>query len=521
MRRALLATLLCACQPPTGLRLHLFLDGGAPVPRIVDVSVYDRFGAVALRQTVGDGTQLPGDVLVLVSRNAAFVRAVARGTSAGKTLEAADTIVQVPPDRQLDEVLVLTATVPPDRDGDGVPDEIDDCPTVYDPEQTNTGGSSEGDACRDGAAPPDLGGAGDLARHDGAPIVQTPAAPDAAPIAPASCGDGIVQGSEQCDDGARNSDDPAAAATCTSLCHLRAGCGTLSGAAGASIDPATGHCYVAWATASSWASAQRDCESRGGHLATLASANENARVSSLAGTADVWIGLTIDHGQPVRDRWVTGERVALTAYATGEPNNGGTSGVPEQCGVVSLKRGGWDDRPCGFVSSGSLPASSLYSLGYVCEHECGNGTVDPGEGCEPAGANCTSLCQIKQSCPEGIPSPINGHCYFTGSTAVSQTQALAACPAGTHLATLDEIAETEAAVLAAGTTEAWLALRASTTLGQYAWQSGATFFDSHRYHGFVSPEPNDTVTPSCGRITAAGWKDKTCDNLFVPMCERE
>jgi len=54
-----------------------------------------------------------------------------------------------------------------DSDGDGVPDDLDDCPTVSDPEQRNARGSGPGDACLSGdlaAATADMAVATDLAQ---------------------------------------------------------------------------------------------------------------------------------------------------------------------------------------------------------------------------------------------------------------------------------------------------------------------------------------------------------------------
>src|SRR5205823_8887365 len=98
------------------------------------------------------------------------------------------------------------------------------------------------------------------------PATDLGSAPDLAPApGPALCGDGILQVGEACDDGAANSDLPSAGAGCTTMCTLRAGCGTLAGSSGAQIDPGDGHCYVAWPGAVTWAAASRQCESRGGH----------------------------------------------------------------------------------------------------------------------------------------------------------------------------------------------------------------------------------------------------------------
>ena len=122
-------------------------------------------------------------------------------------------------------------------------------------------------------------------------------------------------------------------------------------------------------------------------------------------------------------------------------------------------------------------------------------------------------------------SPINGHCYFAINNSVDYSTALNnSCPAGTHLATLGDLAETEAGLLAMGAvTDAYIALKAPTTLGQYVWQAPSfEVFNSTRYHGFTGAEPNENAAPNCGRLVAGiGWKDKGCNDLFGTLCERD
>lgn len=117
------------------------------------------------------------------------------------------------------------------------------------------------------------------------------------------------------------------------------------------VDPASGHCLVYIDAIATWDAAQADCVSRGGTLAAPTSAQEVAFVTSLPTMPtvlpDVWLGAR-DVTVEGTFSWVTGENLAYTNWRTGEPNNGGTSGVEEDCMVLEADTAGtWDDRPCG------------------------------------------------------------------------------------------------------------------------------------------------------------------------------
>jgi len=60
-----------------------------------------------------------------------------------------------------------------DTDGDGIPDEADDCPTVPDPEQIDSNHDGIGDACQ-GGGPPDTDGDGIPDSMDNCPTVPNP-----------------------------------------------------------------------------------------------------------------------------------------------------------------------------------------------------------------------------------------------------------------------------------------------------------------------------------------------------------
>lgn len=503
---------------PTTVRVALSSAPGV-VADDVQLTVYDRSGRVIDASELGGTSRLPGDVVVLVSPDAAEARVLAVALAGGVRVAAAAGRVPVLRGKEVPVGLTLDAAPLRDSDGDGVPDVIDNCPTVANPDQASSDGSEVGDACRgaggtDGGVE-DGGAGGDLATGG-----------DGGVVVPPGCGNGVLDPGEQCDNGAANSDDPAAAATCTTMCKSRARCGSVSGASAAKVDATTGHCYVAWPGPINFASAERDCQARGGHLATVTSAAENTLVDGIAGNAQLWIGLEVTHGASDSFHWVDGEPYLYSAFAPGEPNNGALNGGrAENC--VARTATGWADLPCGFPATGTLPSSPTFALGFVCESSCGNGVIDPGEECD-GGAHCTASCQLVRDCTEAhsYSSPINGHCYFVDNSLVDYATALASsCPAGTHLATLADVSESDAAMMAiAGDGyDAWIALEAPTTVGQYTWQAPTSeAFESRRYHGFAGAEPNSSSAPNCVRVAdGIGWRDISCTNSYASMCERE
>ena len=498
LRALAFGALLFGCRPPTtAVRISLSLANGSPAPDAVVLSVYDRRGRVIDGRALHGA--LPGDVEVLLSGDARSARAIAHGMMGSVGIESAYGKAPVVLGGETSLALMLGPGTMPDADQDGVPDPIDDCPTVANPDQTDSVGDGIGDACRNLATP--------------------------------NCGNGAIDPNEQCDDGANNSDDPAATATCTTKCRQRAICGTVNGASGAAIDPTTGHCYVAWEGPLDWAAAERDCQSRGGDLVSVTSAPENSIMQQVGGGTDKWIGWHIAPST-THEYWASGEDVAYTAWAPGEPSN---SGGIEDCGIWDPDHAGapgWDDRPCGCAPNGNLPAVAVVpAYGWVCEHACGNGVVDPGESCDPPGPGCSQNCQHIAPCSESnaASSSVTGRCYFQSDTSNAYGGANAACPAGTHLAVLEMQSETDAA-LAAINTDAFIALTATTQLSVFSWdQPSREPFNARRYHGFVGNDPNETAVPQCTVVSvppvhAAGWHDRNCNDttaVYPSVCERD
>ena len=69
-----------------------------------------------------------------------------------------------------------------------------------------------------------------------------------------------------------------------------------------------------------WEQAKADAESRGGHLATITSAEENAKVVAVANGLMVQLGASDSQDEGLW-RWVTGESFDFTNWKDGEPNN--------------------------------------------------------------------------------------------------------------------------------------------------------------------------------------------------------
>jgi hypothetical protein len=300
----------------------------------------------------------------------------------------------------------------------------------------------------------------------------------------------------------------------------RAPCGSLNGAVASAVDPDTGHCYVGWINPTNQASAQQDCQSRGGDLVSINSSSENALVRGMWGLPlRAWIGVVSPPGTS-QFRLVTGEHLTVNDFAAGEPDDADHA---ESC-VALDPADGWHDLPCGFAATGALPASPATTNSYICEISCGNSVVEPGESCDPPGPGCTRTCQIERDCPEpgGVVSPTSGRCFFLGDTTSDYSTVKDSCPRGTHLAVLESAEDTQAASQATGGTEAWFALRAPDTLGAFAWEAPATLpFDSRRYHGFTGTEPNEPTAPACVRLRAEGWADHGCTRIYGALCERD
>lgn len=159
-----------------------------------------------------------------------------------------------------------------------------------------------------------------------------------------SCGDGILDAGETCDDGNDMTGDGCAA------CDIECAADSIQ-------DPVSGHCYRLFTAASNQPNAEANCQAWGGapglgHLASIGSQSENDFVAPLV-AADTWIGAD-DFGGAFA--WIDGTPYSFENWQLGEPNHPGV----EHCMFMDAEAK-WHDHNCG---DATRPA-------YLCERTAG------------------------------------------------------------------------------------------------------------------------------------------------------
>ena len=116
-----------------------------------------------------------------------------------------------------------------------------------------------------------------------------------------------------------------------------------------------GHFYELTAAAETWDAAKSEAIAKGGHLATITSAGEQAFLVASFGTAsDHWIGFT-DRGSEGNFYWITGEAVSYTNWGPGEPSNAGcgpSTNCEDVTVISAMYQGGWNDLGVGSAFPG-------------------------------------------------------------------------------------------------------------------------------------------------------------------------
>jgi hypothetical protein len=132
--------LLLGCAP-TAVVLDITLDGHDAAPSSLTASVYDPHRALVLHRAVG--THLPGRLTLDNLPSLAVPLRIALDGNGG--LEAGAAVTITPGTTVHGSAQLSNSTR--DTDGDGVPDIIDNCPTVPNPDQANQSGGTLGNAC--------------------------------------------------------------------------------------------------------------------------------------------------------------------------------------------------------------------------------------------------------------------------------------------------------------------------------------------------------------------------------------
>ena len=99
------------------------------------------------------------------------------------------------------------------------------------------------------------------------------------------------------------------------------------------------HYYKLYTLGYDWDSAEFFCEKMGGHLATIANAEENSFVNGLSQGQNIWLGGTDIANEGVF-KWVSGEAFVYANWSQGEPNDG--KPAPQDY-VQMYADGSWDD----------------------------------------------------------------------------------------------------------------------------------------------------------------------------------
>lgn len=111
--------------------------------------------------------------------------------------------------------------------------------------------------------------------------------------------------------------------------------------------------YMMFDTGTCYESAKAYCESIGGHLATITSAEENAAIAGItaSGSMSLYLIGTTDTEKEGTFAWDTGEPFSYSNWNSGEPNN--SSDIEDAAGMKTT----WND----------ISDANTYNCGFVCE----------------------------------------------------------------------------------------------------------------------------------------------------------
>jgi cysteine-rich repeat protein len=280
----------------------------------------------------------------------------------------------------------------------------------------------------------------------------------------ARCGDGVVRRNvEECDDGNRAEGDG-----CTSAC-LRCPSGPSTFSFGAN-----GHCYWREDQPRDFEDAAERCAQQDGHLVTIGDDREWREVTErLLGGGDapaVWIGLRKQDRNGVRDfGWVDGARVLTVHWSIQEPRR--TPGGLD-CGVQGAG-GTWAAASCGEPRA------------FVCER------------------------------PAWVVEPHTGNAYRLFAERVTWERAREVCAArGSHLVTFSDVGE-QAFVTARFPGAIWIGSHMGEREG-FVWLTG----EEARFSDFAPGEPNYLTEQKCVALDVdRRWWNRECEDRYSFVCE--
>lgn len=137
------------------------------------------------------------------------------------------------------------------------------------------------------------------------------------------------------------------------------------------------HAYKIYEQSMTWAEAKSQCESVGGHLVTITSAEERQFIEQImdgAAKHQYWIGLTSETGSMA---WVTGEAYSYSHWDSGEPNHSRRYDDEHESyvhiynvnnpAVNGSSRFCWNDMFFDNTYPGEESNFALQYVGYICE----------------------------------------------------------------------------------------------------------------------------------------------------------
>jgi cysteine-rich repeat protein len=319
-----------------------------------------------------------------------------------------------------------------------------------------------------------------------------------------TCGNGVVEAGEECDDGNRSDEDGCLRTCRLARCgdgHRRAGVEECddgpTGSAGCSPTclacvpgdaqaayfwRTSGSCYRRYDVPLDWSEAAAFCRARGAELASFAAAPKGAAVLDGVGASGVetWIGLrrtSAEHGF----EWLSGETWAepLSRWWRPMPKPDG-----EDCVFSVAGPRHWDVH----IAARWPTARCDSRRAFICEQP--PWTVRPGD----------------------------GHAYRVFFEQLRWNEAVAACRRiGAHLATVGDPDEQR---LLAGLTavDVWMGARNDQVRGPFHWVTPEPF----AYQSFAPTEPDIRATMACIALGPDDlWHDRPCRLQYAYACERE